>query len=679
MGTTVALWARLAFVTFAANLGAAMDLSAAPAEGRSLGEALQFDVHGLPPFSFLLDGAPSAEFQRAWTCEVSESHTGEGWTKTRYTYTNPDGSLIAVLTRTVYADFPVIEWVVSLENTGTSDSPLITDLLAADLPLGSPADGPYILHYADGSQAQPTDFHPREASFTPENELTFVPSGGRSSDGVMPYFNVCGNSGGVMAAIGWTGQWKASFQCDAEGRVVFRAGMEHVHLRLHPGERIRTPAIILMRYSGERIDGHNAWRKFMLRHCTPHPGGKPPVLPVAASGATIGFNEVSETNQTQAIGNIASHGLPVDTYWIDAGWTTGGFPLGMGTWDPDPARFPQGLRPVADAAHKAGLRFLAWFEPERVMPGTTLYTTRAAWLLAPSNLPNGLAYQKDWRLLDLGNPEARAWAANTIASMIGDYGVDIYRQDFNMHPLYYWRTDEPADREGMREIRYVEGLYAYLDALLEKHPQLLIDNCASGGRRLDFEMMRRSVPLWRTDYCWEPVGAQCIEYALSFWLPLHGLGAVSTSPYDFRSGMGANVSCAFDYYTADAPFWPELKERLNEYRALRPLYWGDFYPLTPYAPGEDAWLAWQFDRPDLGEGMIQAFRRSACEADSLRVDLHGLDESARYAVTNQDGGEVSEYTGAQLMTEGVQVTLPSRPAAGLFTYKKLGQSAGTGR
>ena len=679
MRIATAFWGRAIIVLLVTPLWFAISESPAGTGSRPQSEALRFDVDAPPPFSFLLDDVPSATFMTTWKREAGEPQVNEERTETRFSYTNPESTLKAVLTRIAYSDFPGVEWVVTIENTGTADSPLITNLLPADLPLTPTAQGPYTLHYADGSQAQPTDFQPREASLAPGKELAFAPSGGRSSDGVMPYFNVNGNGGGVMAAIGWTGQWKASIQSDAEGRVVFRAGMEYMHLRLHPGERIRTPAILLFEYSGERIDGHNAWRRFMLRHCSPTPGGKPVVLPVAASGATIGFNVVAEGNQVQAIGNIAAHGLPVDTYWIDAGWTAGGFPEGMGTWDPDPARFPQGLRPVADAAHKAGLRFLAWFEPERVMPRSTLRKTRAAWLLAPSKLPDELAYQKNWRLLDLGNPEARAWAADTIASMIGDYGIDIYRQDFNMHPLYYWRTEEPADREGMREIRYVEGLYAFLDALLEKHPQLLIDNCASGGRRLDFEMMRRSVPLWRTDYCWDPVGAQCIEYALSYWVPLHGLGAVSADPYDFRSGMGANVSCAFDYYTADAAFWPELKKRLDEYHTLRPLYSGDFYPLTPYAPGEDAWIAWQFDRPDLGEGMIQAFRRNECEAETLNVVLHGLDENARYAVTNRDQGDASEHTGAQLMTEGIQVTLPSRPAAGLFTYKKLGVSPGAGR
>jgi alpha-galactosidase len=68
--------------------------------------------------------------------------------------------------------------------------------------------------------------------------------------------------------------------------------------------------------------------------------------------------------------------------------------------------------------------------------------------------------------------------------MVSDIGVDIYRNDFNMHPLYYWRTGEAPDRQGMNEIRYVEGLYDYFDTLLREHPKLIIDIVASDCRAL---------------------------------------------------------------------------------------------------------------------------------------------------------------------------------------------------
>lgn len=64
------------------------------------------------------------------------------------------------------------------------------------------------------------------------------------------------------------------------------------------------------------------------------------------------------------------------------------------------------------------------------------------------------------------------------------------------------------------------GLYAFWDALLARHPGLIIDNCASGGRRIDLETVSRSIPLWRTDYRYfEPNGYQCHTYGLSFSIP----------------------------------------------------------------------------------------------------------------------------------------------------------------
>ena len=166
-------------------------------------------------------------------------------------------------------------------------------------------------------------------------------------------------------------------------------------------------------------------------------------------------------------------------------------------------------------------------------------------------MPPEYVYQQNdgWRMLNLGNPTALNWAKSNFSAIITNWGVDIYRHDFNMHPLWYWRTGEAADRKGMNEIRYVMGLYEYFDTLQQSHPDLLMDNSASGGRRLDFEMYRRLVPLLRTDYLWEVVGAQAMTHALSHWLPMIGQGGVSTANNDFRSGMGSWGAYAFDYYT----------------------------------------------------------------------------------------------------------------------------------
>jgi alpha-galactosidase len=303
------------------------------------------------------------------------------------------------------------------------------------------------------------------------------------------------------------------------------------------------------------------------------------------------------------------------------------------------------------------------------MADTWLYKAHPDWLLSPSNLPPEQQYQSrdGFYLLNLGNEDALAWLKGKTSEMIGSIGIDIYRHDFNMYPLNYWRNEEAPDRQGMNEIRYITGLYDYFDTLLHNHPDLLIDNCASGGRRLDFEMLRRTIPLWRTDLCWDNVAEQCMTYGLSLWMPLHGVGSVSLDPYDFRSGMGTNFTTALDYN--DPAIWTTAIELLNQYKSIKHLFEGDFYPLTPYNTSQDAWIAWQFDRPDLGEGMVQAFRREKSIHESIQLNLIGLDPDARYFVKNIDVNDSEEMTGCELMDNGLDIYIENCPGAEVFIYK----------
>ncbi|MFM7101756.1 MAG: alpha-galactosidase, partial [Verrucomicrobiota bacterium] len=478
--------------------------------------------------------------------------------------------------------------------------------------------------------------------------------------------------GGLVVAVGWTGQWQVSFARDGGTNVTVRVGMEDFRLRLHPGERMRTPGVLTLSYAGDWMDGQRQFRRLLLDHFTPRPGGRPVVPPVAASGATLGFNNVTAANQVQAITHLVRQRLPVDTYWVDAGWEAGGFPLGQGNHRPDPVRFPDGLGPVGRCARTNGLRFLLWFEPERVMPGTWLRTHHADWLLTPAGMPPEYAYQQrdGWRLLNLGHPEALAWAQAHFSRLVAEWGVDIYRHDFNLHPLWYWRTGEAGDRRGANEIRHVMGLYAYFDALQRDHPGLLLDNSASGGRRLDYEMSRRLVPLLRTDYLWEPVGAQAMTHGLSTWLPLSGQGGVSTANHDFRSGMGSWGSYAFDYYRLEAPFWGPLRAQLSGMAPLSRLFSGDFYPLTPYSTNRADWIAWQFHRADLGEGLVQAFRRDRNPTPAIGLRLSGLEPGATYSVIDLERGVTRVARGRELMDDGVGVRVENAPEAATLHYRR---------
>ncbi len=646
--------------------------------------AAYFESSGTaPPFSFRYDGQSMSEALLEWRIDSAARKLDDSRIERTLTYTDSKTGLEVRCVVTEYSDYPAVEWVVFFENKGSDATPVISDVQAADFSLLSTGMGDFVVHHADGSHADPTDFHPRTTKLTRGEELRFAPYGGRSSDGVLPYFNLEKPDGdGMIAAVGWTGQWAASFTQQSDVAVSFQAGMETTHLKLYPGEEIRTPSILLCFWNENRTHGHNLLRSLLLNHYSPTVDGDLADVPVGASPhSEIAFESTTETNMIEGIARVTSNNLPIDTWWIDAGWylcpdeATGGrnWAKGVGNWDADPERYPNGMKPVADAAHENGLKFLLWFEPERVMPGTWLYENRRDWLLAPpADLPPELQYEKNdgFHLLDLGNPEALAWTRETFSGMIGEVGIDIYRHDCNIYPLHYWRSGEAPDRQGMNEIRYIVGLYDFFDSLQRDHPNLLIDNCASGGRRLDFEMLRRSAALWRSDHCWEADAEQGMTYGLSLWMPLHGVGSISVDPYDFRSGMGANFSASLTYYS-DPAIWEPAVRLFSEYRSIRHLFHGDFYPLTLYSVSPEAWIAWQFHRSDLDEGMVQAFRRSDSDVSDIAFKLHGLTPEVQYSVMNFDAPGASRMTGRELMDKGISVSINQARGSAVILYKPI--------
>ena len=125
--------------------------------------------------------------------------------------------------------------------------------------------------------------------------------------------------------------------------------------------------------------------------------------------------------------------LPLDYWWMDAGWYVNktGWP-NTGTWEVDTKRFPGGLRAITDHARSKGVKGLVWFEPERVTPGTWLYEKHPEWLLGKDG---------DQKLLNLGHPEALKWVTEHVDGLLVSQGIDLYRQDFNIDPLSYWRAN----------------------------------------------------------------------------------------------------------------------------------------------------------------------------------------------------------------------------------------------
>ena len=585
---------------------------------------------------------PSAAGQR-------EQHT--------LTWTDPESGLRVRCVGVQYGDYPTVEWTVYFQNTGAADSPLIEDIRAIDTTFSSSAQGDCILRHHTGDLCTPDSYQPHADVLPARSEKKFANTGGRPTQSAYPFYNLGWPGEGVIVVLSWAGQWATQFSRDDGNGVRVTGGQELTHFRLHPGEEVRGPMVVVQFYRGDWLRAQNLWRRWMLTHNLPRPCGKPVHAQLAACSSHQ-FGEMihaNTANQIQFIDRYREERLGLDYWWMDAGWywNKTGWP-NTGTWEVDTNRFPGGLRPISDHAHAGGQKIIVWFEPERVTAGTWLWDKHPEWLLGD--------------LLNLGNDQARAWLTAHVSKTLTEQGIDLYRQDFNIDPLPYWRRNDTPDRQGITEIRHVTGYFAYWDALLKDHPNMLIDSCASGGRRNDLETLRRAVPLLRSDYIIEPVGNQCHTYALSFWVPFYGTGTGAVDPYMFRSVMCPHFTACFDMRNKDAN-WDLARKLIGEWRQLAPIMLGDYYPLTPYSLANDAWIGWQFDRPEEGDGMIQVFRRADSIYRQADLKLHGLDADKEYAITDLDTNTITRKQGRELMEQGFTLEIARKPGAAVLAYK----------
>lgn len=638
------------------------------------------------PVSFLYDGRKIAGIPAHWTPARAERRIDATIVETIFEGHDAQTGLRLRVETLRYLDYPVVEWTAWLTNGGNTPTPIISDLRALDAAFAGASP---VLHHCNGDFCGEDGYTPRETPLHRGDALTFAPAGGRPCDGAFPYFRLVFEGCGMTIAVGWPGQWSASFAGGAAG-VSIAAGQERVQLRLLPGESIRTPRMTILSWTGDPARAVNLWRRWYLAHVLPRPDGRPlrPLLAAAATNDGEEFTAAGEDNQIRYMDAFERRGFDHDVWWIDAGW----YPcydeehrrrwMLTGTWEPDAERFPRGLRPVSDHAARNGADLLVWFEPERVAPSTRLFTSHPEWLwhVAGTEEPSAR-----WALLNLGDPACRQWLTDRYCRLIQDNGIRIYRQDFNFPPLRYWRENEPEDRQGINENLHVQGYLRFWDDLLARNPGLWIDSCSSGGRRNDLETMRRAVPLHYTDYGYgiHPVKL-AFQHTLYAWIPyfkestlswdLNGPGDPTRfdrqlDSFSFHCAMAPMLFLTLDIRRDDYDFALGTRMTAIWRRASDLLLHGDYYSLTPFSSSADRSVARQFDSPETGEGLIQGIRLAACGEERITVFPKALDADARYVLENPETGETRRTSGSSLLSDGFSFELPRRSGA-IWFYRR---------
>lgn len=632
------------------------------------------------PLSFQIDGKTMTGIPDSFCPTVRRQQLDSNLIL--YTITGEDQSGLHIRVEvTQYLDFDAVEYLAYFTNNGKVDTPILSDIRTVDCSFS----GEQIqLTHSNGDDLTEQGYEQITQSI--QQKIVKTPLDGTSCRGAFPYMRlVLNEDSGVQIAIGWPARWIAKFEPEPGG-VHFCAGQRRCHMRLHPGETMRTPRVTFVAYQGNETDGMNEWRRWYFAHILPKENGSPLppklCLHVFEAAGMPEFTGADEQNQLTGLDAYLQSGLHPDIWWLDAGWyPCNGEWQKLGNWQPDPQRFPHGLTPIGECCDENDIQFLLWFEPERVWIESPLAQQHPEWLIEHV-LPDGT--RDPYHLLNLAIEECCDYVIEVVDRIVKESRVRIYRQDFNFDPAPCWDAYETSDRIGATENLHVQGYLRFWDELSRRNPGLLIDSCSSGGRRNDLETMRRAVALHYTDIGYGNHPIKQKQHRLMFeWIPYfraHNMNWLN--PQTLTYGSEWYAPDAFSYMAAFAPSMTDMtawdaddaakdlaRTMIGIWRQVAPyMLSGDYYPLTICRKSAEDFYAMQFHEQKTDSGFFQILSNARNPQRHFILQLKALDPQAFYRVTQLPNHCTVRYTGRQL-SEGVDFELDAKSAV-VCLYQK---------
>lgn len=589
-----------------------------------------------------------------------------------------------------YPEYDAIEWTLYFENESGENSKVFSEISDSDILLSLPIPTPKRQGYRptegdacvitmtgmiegglywenDRISATEYNLNYEYLDKAPNKTKRFANTGARSSEGMMPFFDVTAGGEGYIAAIGWTGDWKSEFSAEADG-IRMKTGMKYTNFYLESGEKVRTTRTLIMKYTAGE-DKYNKFRRLIKNHLS-HMANTPATQPSLFASELWGG--LTSCEMKKRLREMHSHGIKIEDIWIDAGWYgnctkcddafSGDWWGNTGNWFANKRVHPNELSDVAECAEEMGARLMLWLEPERAIKGTEVIEKHPEWFITFPDSGN--------TILNYGVKEAREHTKKLLVDTMRTLNCSCYRQDFNTRLDIFFERADTEDRRGIAEIKHITGMYEVWDYLLESVPGIIIDNCAGGGRRIDIETLSRSIPFFRSDYQCNfnenPEVLQTHNSNISLYLPYNGCtskskGDIYTARSAYSSSFGiACYNAIFQAMGEDDFKW--LKDVTDEYLSIRRYFSCDFYNHASSVFDESAWCVWQYHDADTNAGIVMAFRRCKSPFDNLTVRLKGLSDG-EYTVRNLNDESV------HTITDTLKISLPEKRSSVIFEYK----------
>lgn len=376
----------------------------------------------------------------------------------------------------------------------------------------------------------------------------------------------------------------------------------------------------------------------------------------------------------------AGASVGVERFVLDDGWfgSRRDDSKGLGDWWVSDDAWPDGLHPIADHVTGLGMEFGLWFEPEMVNPDSDLYRKNPHWTLTTAGYEPVLGRQQ--LVLDCGRADVRDYLFDRIDALLNEYAISYVKWDMN-RDLVQGSNQRSSDDPGRAGTHgHVVGVYELLDRIRAAHPGVEIESCASGGGRVDLEILRRTDRVWTSD-CNDALERQAIQRGFTMLFPPEVMGAHigphrahtthRTQQLGFRMATALFGSLGIEWNLLDAgdEGRAQVAKAITLYKRLRPLlHGGDVIRFDHDDPSALVHGVISNDRSHAVMAYVQML--PSITTVPLPMRFGGLDPDRRYQLELIDdlgsadefgrarpawmSLEHVEFSGAQLMASGLQ-------------------------
>ncbi len=490
--------------------------------------------------------------------------------------------------------------------------------------------------------------------------------------------------------LGWSGNHRllAETVCDGTRQVQLGTLFMPGEMVLAPGEAYTTPWAYGC-YADEGLNGLSAKLHRFVRTRILPPQVKAAPRPVQFNTWEATYFD-HDSQRLRALARTAAS-LGVERFVLDDGWFAGRDHdrRGLGDWAPDPAKYPQGLAPLIDEVQMLGMSFGLWVEPEMINPDSDLYRAHPDWVLHLDPLPRQQGRHQ--LVLDLTRPEVFTYLFDALDGLLSRYAISYLKWDMN-------RDLTTAGHDGQAAYHgQVQAFYRLLDRLGKAHPQIEIETCASGGARVDYEVLKRCHRVWPSDNN-DALSRRRIQQGFTLFFPPEIMGShvgpVTSHTTGRRHRLGLRAQTAFwghmgiecDITALDLHAAEKLKTYISLYKAYRDvLHSGTYARLKLDDARRHGWQVTGPDRCTAILGVVQT--DDPGQRAGLRLYPVGLDLHKRYSVERIDPeatgmaeqrlaakkGEAENtiLSGAFLMAGGITLSLPHPESGALLVCEAI--------